>query len=82
MRHQPLGRSETEFAVADLIRDPAQIRLLRVLDDDEIMPRAFLISKEEILAMRRVDVGPVLDGFFDGRDGRMFFARERNAEFS
>src|ERR1051325_3310509 len=51
-----------------------------MLDDDEIVSRPFLIAQEEILTVGRVDVGPVLDGFLDGGDGRMFFPRERDPE--
>src|SRR5215471_13780544 len=80
MRHQAFGRREAQFAVADLVRDLPEIRLLRMLDDDEIVPGALLITEEEVLAVRGVDVGPVLNRLFDGRNRRMLLAGVRNAE--
>ena len=44
------------------------------------MPVAFLIPKEQVLAMRRVDAGPVPLGLFDGRNRRMLVTRKWDRE--
>jgi hypothetical protein len=46
------------------------------LDHDEVMAIAFGVPQEQILEMHGVDAGPVLVGFFDGRDRRMLVADE------
>src|SRR5437660_155239 len=82
IRHQPLGRRETQLAVSDLLRHGPKIRLLRRHHDDEVMSRPLLIAQEEILAMRRIDVGPVPLCFLHCRSRRMLVARERNSKLT
>ena len=59
MRHQPLGRREAQLAVADLIGHGPQVGLLRCRQHHEVVAVPFLVSQKEILAVRRVDAGPV-----------------------
>lgn len=80
--HQPLRRRETQLAVANLIGHGAKIGALGVQQDDQVVPIAFLIPNEQIFAVRRVDVRPVLRGRLDGRYGRMLMSFERNTELT
>ncbi len=41
---QPFGRRETQFAVADLVRDRPEVRLLGMLKHDEVVAVAFLVA--------------------------------------
>src|SRR5207248_11710799 len=82
MGHQPRRRSETELTVADLLGNRAQIGFLRRDQDHEVVPGPFLISQEEILAMRRVDSDPVPLGLFDSRGRRVLVPFERDAELT
>jgi hypothetical protein len=45
------------------------------------MPAPLLITEKQILAVRRVDAGPVPLRLFDGRHRRMLMAGVRDAEF-
>src|SRR5260221_13259446 len=49
MRHHPLGRRETELAVANLIRDRPQFRSLSRDEDHQIMAVALLVAQKQIL---------------------------------
>src|SRR5215468_1203958 len=80
MAHQPFGRREAQFAVADLIRYGTQIGALRVYEHDEVVASAFLIPQKQILAVRRVDAVPVLLRLVNRRHRRMLVALEANTE--
>jgi len=51
-----------------------------MLNDDQVVPVALLIAEKQVLAMRRVDAGPMLLSFFDGRHRRMLVTGVRDAE--
>ena len=41
-----------------------------MLRHDEVVAVALLVAEKEVLAVRRVDVVPAQQRFFDGEDGR------------
>src|SRR5512144_1794682 len=76
-----VGRSEAQLAVTKLIGNAAQVGVLRMQQDHQVVPRALLVPQKEVLAVRRVDLSPVLLGFVHGRDRRMLVPFERDSQF-
>ena len=60
--------------------DRPQIGAFRVCDDDQVMAGALLVSKKEVLAVRRLDVCPMDRGVLDCGDRRMLVALVFDAE--
>ena len=64
-------RSEGQLALVKPLFQVVDVHLVHTFKDDKIMPIAFVIPEKQVLAVRRVELFPVFDGRFDGRNRRM-----------
>jgi alpha-galactosidase len=53
-----------------------------MLHDHQVVPVALVIAEENILAMRGINILPVLQGFFNSMSRRMFVVFKGNSQFS
>lgn len=68
--HPCLG-GKTQLALMKTMFKVVNRQLLHTFKDYKIMPVAFVISKKQILAMRRVEFFPIIDSFFNSRNWRV-----------
>lgn len=79
--HHPLVGSKTEFALFELFFEFVDAHLPRMFQYYKVMAVPFMVSKEQVLAMRGIQVFPIFHGYLDGRGGWMFVVIELNAKF-
>ena len=80
VRREPLGGREAEPALPEAGGDRPDVDRGRMSRHHEVVAVPLLVPEKEVLAVHRVDAGPVLEGFFDGEHRRMLVALERDAE--
>ena len=75
----PLLGGEGQLSLPEFVLKSVDVQILVALEGDEIMPVALVIAHEEVLAMRRGQVFPILESLFNGRKRRVAVQLKVNA---
>ena len=77
--NHPLLGGKGQLSLPEFVLKSVDVQILVALEGDEIMPVALVIAHEEVLAMRRGQVFPILESLFNGRKRRVAVQLKVNA---